>query len=67
MNSDRRTRERLREIEERKIEILLEIGRVNDQYGEIVSRLDIEYRRLDAEHYKLRCELIRERPKDDPI
>ncbi len=67
MSNDQTIRERIGEIEDRKIEILMETGRTNDRYSETISRLDSEYRRLDAEHYQLRFELIRDRSKDDPI
>ena len=61
MNCDRRTRERLGDIEDRKIEILLELGRTNDRFSETVSRLNSEYRQLDAEHYRLRLKLMKDR------
>jgi hypothetical protein len=63
MRHDQRTRERIIEIEDRKIEILMEIGRTNGRYSETISRLDSEYNRLDAEHYRLRFELIRNKEK----
>jgi hypothetical protein len=59
MSNDPRTQERIRQIEERKIEILLETGRTNDRYSETRSRLDSEYERLDAEHFRLRYDLIK--------
>ena len=59
MNCDRTTKERLGEIEDRKIEILMEIGETNDRYSETVSRLNSEYQRLDAEQYRLRLVLMR--------
>ncbi len=49
---------RLVEIEDRKIEILLEIGRVNERYRETVSRLESEYERLDVEHFRLKVGLM---------
>ena len=49
----------LRDIEERKIEILLNISNINDHYNEKVSRLNSEYARLDKEYYLLRLELIK--------
>ena len=52
---------RLVEIEDRKIEILLEIGRVNKGYGETVSSLEYEYDELDSEHFRLKLELMRSR------
>ena len=50
---------RLVEIEDRKIEILLAIGRTNDSYNETISRLGSEYDVLDAEHFRLKLELMR--------
>jgi hypothetical protein len=67
MSNDQRTRERISEIEDRKIELLLETGRTNKRYSETISRLDSEYKRLDGEHYQLRFELMKARAKDDPI
>ena len=61
MKCDRGTKERLGDIEDRKIEILMEIGRTNDRYSETISTLNYEYRRLDAEHYRLRLELMEDR------
>jgi hypothetical protein len=60
MSSERTTRERLEEIEDRKIEILLEIGRANKRYGKAVSRLESEYDRLDVEHFRLKVEMLRD-------
>jgi hypothetical protein len=53
--------QRLREIEDRKIEILVEITSINDHYNENVSRLNSEYTRLDREYYFLKLELISKR------
>jgi len=58
MSNDQRTRERISEIEDRKIELLLETGRTNERYSETISRLNSEYERLDTEHYRLRIELM---------
>ena len=49
------------EIEDRKIEILLAIGRTNDSYSETISRLGSEYEQLDAEHFRLKLELIKDK------
>ena len=51
---------RLREIEDRKIEILLEISAVNEEYSMKVTVLDSEYARLDEEYYQLSLLSIRE-------
>jgi hypothetical protein len=47
---------RLSEIEDRKIEILLEIADINREYDERVSALREEYAELDAEYYEMRLE-----------
>ena len=57
--------ERLEEIEDRKIEILLEIGRANEKYSTYMKRLESEYERLDAEHFTLRLEMMRSRKRRD--
>jgi hypothetical protein len=58
-NIKTRKQKRLREIEDRKIEILLETGRINDRYGKTISRLDSEYKQLDEEYYQLQLDLFR--------
>ena len=55
--------QRLREIEDRKIEILLEIGNIDDKYSEKISQLNSEYSRLDKEHYNLKIELMKTKRK----
>jgi hypothetical protein len=55
--------QRLREIEDRKIEILIEIANINDNYSEKVSRLNSEYAKLDKEYYHLKLELIKIKQK----
>jgi hypothetical protein len=50
---------KIKEIEDRKIEILLEIANINNDYSEKVTRLNSEYVRLDEEYYHLKLELIR--------
>jgi len=52
---------RLKEIEDRKIEILQEISDINEYYREKLSRLSTEYEQLDEEYYNLRLELIRQK------
>jgi hypothetical protein len=49
-----KNRKRLGEIEDRKIEILLEIGRINNEFDEKLSGLYSEYERLDKEYYKIK-------------
>jgi hypothetical protein len=58
-SSDADPLKRLRQIEDRKIEILMEIAEINGQYDERMSRLREEYAELDAEHYLLRLQSIR--------
>ena len=53
--------QRLRDIENRKIEILLEIANINDIYSEKVSQLNSEYVLLHKEYYRLQLELIRKK------
>jgi hypothetical protein len=55
----------LREIEDRKIEILLEIGSTNREYSTTMKDLEDEYSLLDAEHFSLRLEMMRSRKKKD--
>jgi hypothetical protein len=49
---------RLKEIEDRKIEILQEISEINMYYRERISRLSSEFEQLDEEYYNLRLKLI---------
>lgn len=65
MSSESMKEERLVKIEDRKIEILLEIGRANKEYGTSMKRLESEYERLDAEHFSLRLEMMRSRQRRD--
>ncbi len=59
MNGKRSMQRRVVEIEDRKVEILLAIGRTNDRYSETISTLGSEYDELDAEHFRLKLELMR--------
>jgi hypothetical protein len=59
---DNEKQKRLKEIEDRKIEILMEIPRVKDNI-EKLSELNYEYVRLGDEYYHLRLGLIREKQK----
>jgi hypothetical protein len=52
-------RERIRQIEDRKIEILFEIARINKKYDEQVSILNSEYEELHKELYFLQVEMIK--------
>lgn len=53
---------RLREIEDRKIEILMELPSVEDDTQKI-SELNYEYVQLGDEYYNLKIEVIREKQK----
>jgi hypothetical protein len=57
-NNSKAKQHRLRQIEDRKIEIIIEIAKMNDNYKEKVSRLNSEYARLDKEQYELKLNLI---------
>jgi hypothetical protein len=61
--NDKERQERLKEIEDRKIEILLEIACINDYYGQKVSRLNSEYKQLSDEYYQLKMEMIMTKQK----
>jgi hypothetical protein len=56
------TQKRLKEIEDRKIEILMEVPNLRDN-TEKLSELNNEYMRLGDEYYRLKIELIREKQK----
>ncbi len=58
-DNSRSRKERLKEIEDRKIEILMEIGDTNKEYSKNISKLQIEYNKLDKEQYHLLIEQIR--------
>ena len=49
---------RIREIEDRKIEILMEIATINKSYDEQVSELNSEYERIHKELYLLQIKKI---------
>ena len=49
---------RLKEIEDRKIEILKEIADTNKNYREKISRLSSEFEQLCEKYYNLQLELI---------
>ena len=60
-NVDGAKRQRLREIEDRKIEILLETGKANRSYADMIIKLDSEYKQLDEERLRLFLELHRKK------
>ncbi len=49
---------RIQQIEDRKIEILLEIASINQKYDDQVSLLNSEYEKLHKELYVLQIEKI---------
>jgi len=49
---------RIQQIEDRKIEILMEIARINKIYGEQISELNSEYEILHRELYMLQMKVI---------
>jgi hypothetical protein len=63
IKNDKERQKKLREIEDRKIEILLEIHSINHNYCEEISELNSEYVKLGDEYYHLRLELIRGKQK----
>jgi hypothetical protein len=63
--SKQKKQQRLDEIENRKIEILLEIAKINDSYNNEVSRLNSEYARLHEEHYRLQVDIIKKAHKNE--
>jgi len=60
-NVDGAKRQRLREIEDRKIEILLQTGKANRSYADTIIKLDSEYKQLDEEHLRLFQKLHRKK------
>jgi hypothetical protein len=49
---------RIKEIADRKIEILLETIKINECESEILLKLNFEYTQLDKEEYRLQLEMI---------
>jgi len=49
---------RIQQIEDRKIEILMEIASINKKYDEQFSRLNSEYESLHKELYRLQMEML---------
>ena len=56
--TDQMKKKRLTEIEDRKIQILMETGKTNERYNKTISRLNSEYKLLDEEYYILKFEVI---------
>jgi hypothetical protein len=61
--NDRESQNRLKKIEDRKMEILLEIARINDNYSKKVSKLNSEYKQLGDDYYNLKIEVIKKKQK----
>ena len=55
---EKNIQKRLKVIEERKIDILMEIANINNNYKETISRLDSEYAQLHKKYYQLQLELM---------
>jgi hypothetical protein len=55
---DKKNKQRLKEIEDRKIEILMEIAEINNNYHGTILRLNAEYSRLDKEYYQLKLLIV---------
>lgn len=64
-NKNLKKQQRLIEIEDRKIEIIIEIADINNNYNEKVSILNSEYARLDKEYYYLKLDLIRKKTEKE--
>ena len=58
-----KTQKRLREIEDRKINILLEIASIKDKNCTKISRLNSEFTQLHQEYYQLQIGLMRKKQK----
>jgi len=60
MNDTTKTgqKKRMEQIEDRKIEILMEIARLNKDYDNKVSGLNSEYEKLHKELYMLQIKMI---------
>jgi len=61
INNIQKTQHRLREIEDRKIFILLEIASIKDKNYIKISRLNSEFAQLHKEYYQLQTELMRKK------
>lgn len=59
---DNEKQRRMREIEDRKIEIILEIPKVNDNIKKMIQ-LNHEYVQLGTEYYNLFIEVIKAKQK----
>ncbi|UCH89124.1 MAG: hypothetical protein JSV49_00300 [Thermoplasmata archaeon] len=63
-NINLKKQKRLIEIEDRKIEIVMEIASINDLKNKKVLQLNSEYAKLHEEYYHLKLDLIREKQKE---
>jgi len=57
-NNKTEQKKRMKQIEDRKIEILMEIASLNKEYDDKVTSLNSEYERLHKELYFLQIEKI---------
>lgn len=67
MGSESGTRDRIAQIEDRRIEILFEIADIDEDDTGRLSERNAEYVRLDKEHFRLKMELLRKgntRPRE---
>ena len=62
-NSVKARQKRLRQIEDRKIEILMEIGETNKKFSKKILKLQTEYKKLNKEYYYLQLALIKQKSK----
>lgn len=58
MGSESRTRDRIAQIEDRKIEILFEIADIDEDDTGRLSELNAEYVKVDEEHFRIKMELL---------
>lgn len=65
MTNKQNKQNRLVVIADRKVEILLEIAKINDDYNEKVSRLNSEYKQMDKEYYNLKLRLIKKKNSEE--
>lgn len=63
IRDNQETQKRLKEIEARKINILLEIATINEEYSEKVLQLNSEFEQLHEEYYQLQIEMMTNKQK----
>ena len=67
IGTDEEQRRALRGNEDRRIDILIEIADINQEYDERVSALREEYEALGREYYRLRLERIADGRSSMPL